>query len=210
MKNKTPISPWRIIAISGLCVGILACALLAFVVLKIALTPSKPLTIMEAQSRTPFAICEPIYLPKNANPVPEIDGDFFDAGGVDVSLLYKSKGDNAHLIEIIEKESPNFQMPDFLGTDKENSIRAIIAWVVGWKNVDEYRYKTEVVSSVYIEDDLTYGVFEITSPLEQPARMISWKVDSVFYRVFSHIPLPETQEVARSLTDCGKYPIATP
>lgn len=210
MKNRISSTLRLILVLLGVSVGLFVCISFAYVVLKVAFTPVEQITLEEAQSRTAFAICTPTYLPKNISPEPEVHADFSDPAEVEIKLLFKAYDNSEVLVEIDQTQSSNVRLPDLLGDNKEYFSRALIAWVVGWTNVDSYRNQVEVSASTYKENSLEYGVYEIISPSKMQAKMVVWKKDYVLYQLFAHLPYLELQEIARSLTDCGNFPMPIP
>jgi len=208
MKNKD-MNVRRVLTIFVTGVVLLICLFILSIMLVVILTPAEKMTIEKAQTRTPFAICLPTYLPENVNPDANVKADFSNTVEVEISLIYKGFDNEDTLVEIVQTYVPNSHTPDFAGKDREPSVRALIAWVVGWPNVDTYRDKTKVSANTYIENEQEYGTFEIVFPSTIQANVVSWKKFPVFYQVYSYLSLSEAQAIAGSLTNCNSVPRGT-
>jgi hypothetical protein len=210
MKNTNYSGARKIIVVIASGVVVLLCASVAYIVTLIVIAPSEKMTIEGIQTRTPFTICGPTYLPAGVDPKPEIQSDFSDPVEIVIRLLYRDPTEKITLVEIVQTHIPNTTIPDFLGTNRESFARALIAWVVGWPNVDTYRDETEVTALSYQEENSEHGLFEIRSPISLRANMVAWKKYPVFYQVFTRLSAQEARNIADSVADCGRLPTKTP
>jgi hypothetical protein len=144
----------------------------------------------------------------NVEPAPQITyhAEFGDPNESDITLRYfQSDNPDDVVIEIYQRHTPGLGTPRPIDieTYREASTRALLAWVVGWPQVDNTRGQISVAVTGYESEGLERELFEITEPASLSANMVKWVNDPVYYRVYTHLSATEAQSIADSLTDCA-------
>jgi len=176
-----------------------------------------------AQRRTPFPICFPEWIPEGLEgPFITYHADFGDPMEATISLKYQYNGRlflqiDQHLAAA--QVRTGFQSQDKTSTSVASSIdpddvdvikRRILAWQVGWSNVDAWLPMGTLRYYFLTEKNHRYLVTELTSPSEYHAYLIYWShlplpesnEHYVAYELFSRLPETETLSIARSISYC--------
>jgi hypothetical protein len=170
--------------------------------------------LAEARSLAPFGICLPSYLPEGVELSPQVvyhaEGGSPDES--DVRLRYYFSEDHELAIEVFQKYAPGrLANPDLDEADAlEAHRRELLAWVVGWPEVDKTMSTITTNTTIYEDDKLKHGLFEIIEPVSLRANMMVWAKRPVGYAVYTRLSTEEAKQIAKSITDCMIKPTATP
>lgn len=185
------------------------------------------ISLEAAQRRTPFPICFPERIPEGLEgPSITYHADFGDPMEATVSLKYQS--DDKVVLQI-DQHLAHAQMsvtgqdtivpfnstltPLLLDLDDIDVIkRRILAWQVGWRNVEVWLPMAELHYYFLLEEKRKYLVTELTNPIQYHAYLVYWSdlplpnlnKYYVSYELFSHLSETKTLNIARSIARCVK------
>lgn len=171
------------------------------------------ISLEEAQSLTPFAICLPTYVPAGIEMTPRITyhADFGDPMESDVRLRYYSSDDQELVIEIYQRHRPRAVTPEELAEEVRSFyVRELLKWATDGAEVDsETRALLTVNVTKYEDDDMARWLFEIVKPTSLHANMVSWGSAPVYYDIYTRLSTEEAKSIVRSIpdvSDCGIEP----
>jgi hypothetical protein len=172
------------------------------------------ISLEEAQSLAPFAICLPIYIPAGIEVTPRVTyhADFGDPMESDVRLRYYSSDDQELVIEIHQQHyGPRAATPEELTEHVRGLyIRDLLDWATDGAEVDSRtRALLTVNVAKYQDDEMVRWLFEIVEPTSLYANMVSWGSAPVYYDVYTRLSTEEAKSVVRSIPDvldCGIEP----
>ena len=174
-------------------------------------TVKENISIGEAQALLPFQICLPGYLPTGAEMRSGVryHDEFGDPNESDVTIDYQDKEELETVLTIYERHGPPSQLDADDNVTRNLNLEQLIAWQVGWPNVDAASEQVIATYGVYA-DGSDRLMIEITSPESLRATLVTWNLsDYVLVDIYSHLSLEETRKVAESMRDCTALPAGT-